>query len=151
MKYFLIALTFLTFASGCSRQNAFSKFDMSKEQELLESNSQSSKLESKDGVEGVFTIVYLNNAYKDEYKEVEAFLVSIYVKDLKRNFTLSLNGQDPLSVQKLLKSNKFAKISKSENSWRERYLFTFKKDDNDLDLILRSGDSSSTKLTFVKN
>lgn len=54
MNLFYFAFAFILLFSGCSHQNAFSKFNLDKQQELALSSIQSGIVESDGKVEGFF-------------------------------------------------------------------------------------------------
>jgi len=152
MKYFLTTLTFLLFFNGCSYNNAYTKFNMSNEEELFASNTQSSKIESENSIDGVFTAIYLNNVYKnrEEYKNSENFLIVVYIKEGSEDFTFQLNGNYHLKVEVLASKNRFTKVLKSTKEWETYYLVKFKKQVKELNLLLSGEESSSVVLHYQK-
>jgi len=154
MKYFLIALTFVLFMSGCSYQNAFSKFDMTQEEELLAANTQSSKIASKEKIKGVFTAIYLNNVYKESFTKGENFLIAVYMKNPKTSYNFKLNNQTPLSVKKIKKLEElteFTALMKTKEKWNEYYLLTFKEQEKALHLAIEKESSFSAELLYLKD
>jgi len=53
MKFFIISLSVLVMFTACATKNAFSKFEMTEQEELSISNLQSSKIMSGTVVKGV--------------------------------------------------------------------------------------------------
>ncbi len=162
MKYILILTSFFILFIGCADKNAFSKFDMQKAQELSASNSQSSKVKTKENIDGIVSAIYLNKVYPNTYTTNEYFYVYLYLKDEKEmynpnsvndvNLTIKLNNKLPIKVKKLSNKNKFSHLSSVENEWRRYYLVAFEKDEkSELSLVLESGQSVSDKLMFQKD
>ena len=154
MKTFLSILIFGIIITGCSSKNAFSKFDMLKEQELSVSNSQTSKITSLNSVHGVFSAVYLNEIDSKSFKDSEYFYISMYQKN-KRELDISsvlLNGSMPISFKKLPNNNKFLNLTVSHNKWNNNYLVVFNRQNNKkLQLLFRDANLSSEILTYEKN
>ncbi|MDO8454346.1 MAG: hypothetical protein Q7S59_07230 [Sulfurimonas sp.] len=154
MKFFFTSLAFILFFSACADKTAFSRFEMSKEQELAASSLQSSKIVSEEGVDGVFSVIYLNAIYPDMVNKYETFYISLYLKKDKENFVIKLNGKMPLEMEKLPHENKFSHLASTENEWNSYYLISFEKDSQDskqLSLVLESGRSSSVALMYQKD
>ena len=154
MKIFLTSLTFMLVFSSCADKTAFSRFEMSKEQELTVSSLQSSKIVSGERVDGSFSAIYLNEIYPDSMSEYESFYVSLFLKQDKENFKIRLNGKLPLSIEKLPYTNKFSHLALVENEWNNYYLVIFEKDAQTkarLSLQLESGLSSGAVLTYQKD
>ena len=151
MKYFLITLTFLLFLSGCSYQNAFSKFNMNKEEELLAANTQSAKIESEEGINGVFTAIYLNNIYKDKYQNEDMFFISVYMKDKNIKYGFMLNKLNSLKIEKIENLNEFTALMRTKEKWNTYYLVSFKSTEKKIDLILFGKDFSSAQLHYLKD
>ena len=151
MKYILTSLIIMILFSSCATKSAFSKFDMDEKQELSASSLQSSKISSKDGVDGVVSAIYLNEIYPEEFNEYESFYVYLYLKRGRPDFTIKLNGELPLNIEKLPYDNKFAHLVSTDNDWNKYYLVTFGKDDSNstkLNIVVESGESSSAVLNF---
>ena len=151
MKYILTSLIVVLLLSSCATKSAFSKFKMDEKQELSASSLQSSKISSKDGVDGVFSAIYLNEVYPETYKEFETFYVYLYLKREKPEFTIKLNDKLPLNMEQLPYDNKFAYLVSTDNDWNKYYIVTFEKADSNataLNLVVQSGNSSSAVLNF---
>lgn len=153
MKSFLVLSIFLLLFSGCSSKNAFTRFDMDKEQELTVSNLQSSKLVSKDGdVTGIVSVVYLNEVYPYYFSEKEYFFVYMYLKDSKNTeLSMKMNGEIPLKLKKLSKINNFTHLVDVKSDWNKYYLATFAKSGDDINLVFESDQSSSVALKYQKD
>jgi len=162
MNFLSVTAVCALLLSGCSYNNAFTKFHMDKEQELSASSLQSSKIISQDGqTKGVFSAIYLNDVYPESFNQNEYFYVSIYLKDKKKIYdpnknedvalTLMLNGELPIKIKKLPNKNQFSHLLSRTNDWNVYYLVAFKEQGNTLSLVLKDKNSSSSALTYYKD
>lgn len=161
MKYFFLLTTFVLLFSGCSHNNAFSKFNMTKEQELSISSLQSSKIKLGEKVDGVFSAIYLNEVYPDAFNQNEYFYIYVYLKDKKKMYNpnslddielvLKLNGKTPIKVKQLPNENQFSHLTSTKSKWNRYYLVAFKELGKKLNLVLESGQSSSAVLKYQKD
>jgi len=150
MKYFLINTLFVLLFSACSYQNAFTKFNMSSEEELIATNSQSSKIETKNGVIGILNAVYINNTDRIYFDKEEYFLVSVYMKNEDEEYSFKLNNQEPLEVKELHDVKEFTTYIKNPKEWEKYYILSFKKSSKKLDFILVNKGYDSSILHFQK-
>ncbi len=161
MKSFFIFLTFLLLFVGCAEKNAFSKFDMLPDQELSADNLQSSKVKTGENIDGIVSVVYLNKVYPHIYNVNEYFYVYLYLKDEKEMYnpntldkielTMKLNGELPIKIKKLSNKNKFSHLVSIDSEWRRYFLVAFQEVNEDkLNLVLESGQSSSDELVYQK-
>ena len=157
MKLFINALTFTILLTGCSTQNAFTKFEMTKQQELSISNSQTSKVKFKNKVDGIFTALYLNEIDNRSFNDNEYFYVYMYVKDKKQMnqdnllHSIKLNTKPAIKIEELSYTNRFSNLTTINNRWNRYYLVTFKADNTKkLNLIFRYGEFSSDILRYKK-
>ena len=151
MKYFLIIAISIILLSGCSYQNAFSKFDMTHKEELLASNTQSSKIQTKDSVKGVFSAIYLNNVdekYADGY---ENFIVSVYMKNSQEKYDFILNKTLPLNIEKIENISDYSELVKNPREWDVYYFVRFKNSGRKIDFSLESDKLFSAVLHFLKD
>jgi len=162
MKYFILILIFMFLLSGCADKNAFSKFEMSPEQELSASSIQSSKIKSSNKTIGVMSAIYLNKVYPNIYFNDEYFFVYLYLKNKKEMYnptalkdiemTLRLNGNLPVKIKKLPHANKFSDLIATQNEWNDYYLVAFKKEQSKkLSLTLESDLFFSDFLIYQKD
>jgi len=150
MKYFLITILFLLLTNGCSTKNAYSEFEMSDEEELITTYTQSSKIKNKDGVIGIMNGVYINNTDKVYFDDLEHFLVSIYMKDQNENYNFKLNKKIPIAVKELEDIKEFSTYIKNPKKWEKHYIVSFKKSGKTLNLILENKGSDLSVLRFKK-
>ncbi|MBU1658352.1 hypothetical protein KKG72_04785 [bacterium] len=161
MKSFFATFTFLFLLSGCSHQNAFTKFNMNIQQELASSSIQSSKIKNGTKVNGIFSAIYLNEVYPDAYNQHEYFFVYLYLKDKQEMYdpnsfedvklALKLNGKLPIKIKQLPHANKFSHLASVESEWNRYYIVAFKESSKKLSLVLESGQSSSVALIYQKD
>jgi len=161
MKSFLIILIYLFFLIGCSDKNAFTKFNMTTAQELTASSLQSSKIKLADKVDGIVSVVYLNEVYPHRYFTNEYFFVYLYLKNKKElynpvsledvDLVLKLNDKLPIKIKKLPYANEFSNLINTKSKWNRYYLVAFKKEkSNKLSIVLENGQSSSDPLVYQK-
>ncbi|MDY0117735.1 MAG: hypothetical protein RBR59_09175 [Sulfurimonadaceae bacterium] len=81
MKNTLATLFLLFSLTGCSHQNAFSKFNMETEEEKSASSQQDTPIFKNQEVAGSFSAVYLNEIKPDIYNGEEYFLIALYLKE----------------------------------------------------------------------
>ncbi len=161
MRYFFIITTLILLFNGCSHNNAFTKFGVTKEQELSMSSLQSSKIKLGEKVDGVFSAIYLNEVYPDIFNQNEYFYVYLYLKDAKKMYdpnslddielALKLNGKTPIKIKQLPNENQFSHLSSTKNEWSRYYIVAFKEIGKKLNLTLESGNSSSAVLKYKKD
>ncbi|MDQ7061511.1 MAG: hypothetical protein Q9M43_10430 [Sulfurimonas sp.] len=93
MKIISSALVISILFSGCATRNAFSKLDISKEQEAAIENTKSGKIIFDKKVEGIYSAVYLNNVYENTDKTNNYFYISLYLKNKNNYLNITLNGE----------------------------------------------------------
>jgi len=163
MKFFLNIVVLAIFLSACSHQNAFSKFNMDKQEEFSVSNSQTSKIKFKKNIKGVLSAIYLNEVNPSSFHGNEYFYVYLYLKDKNEvndlndsifnnviKSALTLNGQLPIELRQLPRENEFSHLTSIKNKWNKYYLVTFKKNVKKLNLVFKQGEFSSEVLTYQK-
>lgn len=161
MKTIYSAILFTLLFSGCSQQNAFTKFNMNQQQELSESSLQSSKVILNEEVHGVFSSIYLNEVYPKSFNQYEYFYVYIYLKeesDLHNpntlddiELTLKLNGKTPVKIQELDSDNRFSHLSEVRSDWNKYYLVAFEPvEEESLKLVLHNMGATSAALVYEK-
>jgi len=151
MRYFLTTLFLSFILTACSHQNAFTKFNFTKEQELGVSSLKSSKIMNNNQIEGVFSAIYLNEIDSNSFNGDEYFYIYAYLKNSSDKITLTLNKKNAIKIEKLSNKNKFSNLSSINNDWNQYYLVTFAKEKrNTLNLRLKTLESSSTALVYKK-
>ncbi len=160
MKYFFLSINFILLFAGCSHNNAFTQFKMTKEQELSISSLQSSKITLDEKVDGVFSAIYLNKVYPDAFNQNEYFYIYIYLKDAKKMYdpnslddielVVKLNGKTPIKIKNLPSENQFSHLISTKSKWNRYYIVAFKESEKKLNLVLENGNSSSAILMYQK-
>jgi len=151
MRTFFIILLFFLLFNGCAQQNAFERFDISKNKEHIEENIQTLKLKKGSEVAGIATVVYLNKVFPQEYKEREYFYIYYYVKDQNAKVHFLLNGKKALSRKLLPADNRFAKLVSFEAPWSKYYLVSFAKEGRVLHFTIQTDTAAKATLQFVKD
>lgn len=162
MKSFFALSIVIALFTGCSSQNAFSKFNMSKDEELSASSLQNSKIKLDKEIKGTVSVIYLNEVYPEIYTQNEYFFVYVFLKDKtkmhnpnsldKIKLTLKLNKQLPVKVKQLPAENKFSHLVNKNNQWNKYYLVAFKEQKvSTLNLVLENYPFSSAELKYQKD
>lgn len=166
MKNTLVTLFLSFLLTGCSHQNAFTKFNMPAAEEKAFASQQDTSIIQKKEVAGAFSAVYLNEVSPDLYNEKEYFLVSIYLKDNQALDTLKnyeqvqqettkgvfvlLNHTYPLTIEPL--PQELQKYISLNADWNNYYLVVFEESRENTMRISLSGDGFQTKsLLYYKN
>jgi len=154
MRYFFTAFIITILLSGCATRNAFSKLEISQEQELSIENTRSSKMISNGETGGIFSVVFLNNVFPKESKNTNDFYISIYTKNQNKdlNINIKLNKELPLEIKELPHANKFAHLAPITSEWTKNYLVSFKNNKkNTIILQIDNGQFSSGELYYLKD
>jgi hypothetical protein len=160
MKFFLTLLSIAVINSGCSFKNGFSKFNMTKEQELSADSLQSSKILNNNGLQGIFSAIYLNKIYPKAFNKDEYFFVFYYIKDQKemhnpnlfdnKNTKILLNSKEAIKIKELPNNNQFSDLVSVKNKWTKYYIVAFKESGDVLNLVIKNNNSSSQTLRYMK-
>lgn len=150
MKSFFTIVSLILILASCSEKTAFSKFKISKEESLSENFLQSSKVIFNNKVNGVVSVIYLNNIYPKIYKDKEYFFVYYFVKD-EKNVKFILNSKAPIKIIRLKPVNKFSELTHFQDKWNEYYLVEFKKSTKNLKFLFKNDKASSNILIYNKD
>ncbi|MDQ7045856.1 MAG: hypothetical protein Q9M32_08090 [Sulfurimonas sp.] len=155
MKIISSALVISILFSGCATRNAFSKLDISKEQEAAIENTKSGKIIFDKKVEGIYSAVYLNNVYENTDKTNNYFYISLYLKNKNNYLNITLNGEKAIDRRELAQENKYSHLVSLNTQWTSNYLLRFKNNENNestkLILQIDNGPSSSGPLSYSKD
>ena len=152
MKTFLTALFFLLLLGGCAEKNAFSRFDINEKQEIALNALQSSKIQDKNRVNGVVTVVYLNQVEPEKFKDSEVFYVFMYLKDKSMPVNFTLNGKAPIfTVKELTYLNEYTYLTSTDVAWNKYYLVTFSKQGDMLKFKVKNDKYTSQEMVFEKD
>ena len=152
MKTFLTALFFLLLLGGCAEKNAFSRFDINEKQEIALNALQSSKIQDENSVNGVVTVVYLNQVEPEKFKNSEVFYVFMYLKDNSMPVNFILNDEAPIfSVKELTQYNEFTYLTATDTPWNKYFLVTFAKQGDILKFKVKNDKYSSQEMVFEKD
>jgi len=135
MKYFFLVYMIFIF-NGCSSKNAFSEFNLTKEQELSVSNLKSIEIKNENGI---FSAIYLDEIDKKRFSDGEYFYVELYTKDNLNQIKskLSLNGEKTTTIKELNYNNEYSKYVTIHNRWKKYFIvkFPIKIEEGELKLI----------------
>lgn len=160
MRKFLLSTSFITtlLFSGCTTNSALNHFE---NKELNANALQFTKksdiiIENEPKVQ--FFATYLNLAQKDTDKEIESFLIGVYLVNqknqnfLEQGYTLTLNGEEALA--KPLEISPKSVIVKSlpiKNPWAKYYIAHFpEQKDFKLALTLEKSNFPKAVLEYEK-
>jgi len=151
MKTFFIVFLSIFFLNGCAQKDAFSRFHLTKEQELSENSIQVLKIKDfNQNILGMASALYLNEIYPKRYSDGEYFYVYYYIKD-KSKIEFILNNQPAIKVEKLKTKNQFSKLLNIKSSWHSYYLVKFEKtEDIKLTLQLKAKNFLSKGFVYKK-
>ena len=151
MKTFLIPATIFVLLSGCSSNNAFTNFNLTKKQEKSEDSILSAKILTKEETVGVVSALYLNRIMPKRYSDKEYFYISFYSKKQFENIEFLLNEHPALSQEELEAQNEFSSLISFDASWQKYYLISFEKSGEKLALKVKFDNFSSKKMIFRKS
>ena len=149
MKYFFMALIITILLQGCSVKNAFSKLEISNEQEKAVENTRSGKMQYGEKVGGIFSVMYLNDIYPSMNRNTNYFYISVYTKDKNEDLIILSNGQKPLKIKSLPHNNKFTRLLPMQSEWAKNYLVSFDNNEKEgVNISIESGQFSSGQLNY---
>jgi len=158
MKVLTILFLALILGTGCSTKNGLFAPDVMQEQAL--SVTRKAEIYNSLEIKASLVATYLNpldKAYASD-KRVH-FLVSVFIDDdySERNkqglfnpdYSLTLNGQKPISIKPLKRDDDLLKIAPIKNVWAHYYLVTFPKPKADtMKMLFKSRRYGSSVLTL---
>ncbi len=150
MKIFYLFILMM-FINGCAQKDAFTMFNLTKEQRLSENSIQTVKIKDKKGaIVGMLSTLYLNDIDADKYEDGEYFYIYFYVKD-KQELHFLLNDKEPVYIEKLSVNNRFSKLLNSTNVWNKYRMLKFEKtEDRKLTLKLKDKTLSFKGIVYKK-
>jgi hypothetical protein len=153
MKTFLFTtlLSAIVLFNGCTKQNAFNKFNLSKEKELSEDTIETLKIKDANKTEGIVSVVYLNKVFPELYKDNEYFYIYYYLKQKDANITFLLNDKPSMLQEELPAQNRFSDLTSFNAPWSKYYIVGFKKEGNVLNLRVETDKAAGATLKFVKD
>ena len=154
MKWLLITMLcslYIVF-DGCADKDAFSKFQLIKDEALAFDNVVSGKIHKNQKTFAIVSAVHLNAIYPKRYSQ-ETFYIIIFAKNRKllENFALSLNDTKVSTLKKLPPHNEYSHLLQIKNRWSNYYLATFPpQKEGKLNLKITLANQAATTLTFQK-
>ena len=152
-KIFSLFILSVVLFVGCADKDAYSKFELLKDQEVAFDNVTLAKIIKGTKVDGVFSALYLNAVYPNRYDK-ETFYLIVFSKNkrLLENFEVSLNKNTPVSVVKLPPNNEYSHLLDIKNDWSHYYLVRFASTEaKKLQLALQLSNAAKATVTFQKN
>ncbi len=150
-KIVFFAILFLF--AGCADKTAFSKFHLTKEQEIAVDNIEFGKFVKDSEIFGVVMGVDLKRIYPKRYKNYDAFYIVIAPKrgELLKQIEFKLNDNPLKALKKLKSSNEFSDLIQIKNRWTHYYevIFFQKNSSKNLEITLSNG--AKATLSFQKN
>ena len=156
-KILLLLFISLFFVSCSSKNNAFKYFEKDEIETKGVQYTKKTDILKGDEVDVIVLATYLNKVDKkiSETNE-DLFLVLVYFTNKEsqdisdNNYSFFLNGESPLSVQKVEKDNENFKSLMLKNSWGNYYLLKFNaKEVYNLNLTFKDN-TNSAQLNFEK-
>ncbi len=157
-KILFLLIVSLFFVSCSAKNNAFRYFEKDEVETKGVQYTKKTDILKGDEVEVIILATYLNKVDKkiSETNE-DLFLVSVYFTNkesqdiFENNYSFFLNGETPVSVQKIEKDNENFKSLMLKNSWGNYYLIKFStKDVYDLNLTFKDKNTNLAQLNFEK-
>lgn len=149
-KFLILNIFIIISFAGCTPPSALSFFKDDKIKASAIQYTQKADISFEGEVEAILNVTYLNSVDKDFQDENQNFIVGIYItrdneKDESRflnneNFTLSMNGRDPIYLDELHVQHKMYGHIPLYNNWAKYYLVKFdtKKNEEVLKISLNS-------------
>ena len=159
MKILTLVFFALFLGSGCALKNGFFAPDMVEEKAL--SFTQKAQIYNSMEMKASLVATYLNPLLKTYGSDERVyFMMSIFIDDDFKDFnkqglfnpdyTITLNGQNPISIKPLDKDDMLLKIAPVKNVWSHYYLVTFHKPKTDkMELLFKSQRYGASVLTFL--
>lgn len=151
MKTFLITILFLTILTSCSKNNAFSHFEIDSKQAKSEDSLHSSKFFDGENTQGILSVIYLNHVLPDNYNDREYFYIHLYTKKEEAKVTFYLNKEEALEIKKLQPQNEFSGLTSFSGDWQRYYLVAFKTQGEVLTFSAKTPQSSTREMVFKKD
>ncbi len=139
---------------GCADKDAFSKFDITRDEAAAFDNLEMQKVTDKQQrIYAVVGAVDLSVVYPQRFNDSETFYMVIFAKDKKylENFKVLLNGRNVTQLTKIPANNEYAHLLKMRNEWSAHYLARFQKgNETKLQLVVELANGAKALLEFQK-
>ena len=154
IKTALVGIALATIFFGCANKDAFSEFELVKDEKLAFDNVELAKIrDAKGNLYGVVSAVHLNSVYPKRF-DAESFYIIIYPKnrELLKGIRITLNDKLPFYMKKLPQKNEFSHLLRIQNGWSSYYLVKFPKtEDATLKLTTILGNDAKATVSFRKS
>ena len=158
-KFLFLLATSLIFVSCAPKNSAFRFFDKSVEETKAVKHTKKTDIIKNKEVDVIFMATHLNMVDpKINETKKEQFLVFTYFakedsQDMEKNgYTLFLNQNEPVLLEKVENNSERYKDYMLKNHWGTYYLVEFENldDAKNFSLILQNQESNKATLSFVK-
>lgn len=157
-RLFLLIPTILLFTSCGSKNSGFTYFENENNESRAAQFTRKIDIVKDREVDTIFMATYVNKTENDSDKtDDESFLIFNYfananTQDLDKNgYKITLNKQEPISIENVDKSDEKYKNLMLKNNWGKYYLVKFKSLESErLSLELSNQSSSKVILNFEK-
>ena len=161
MRFSWLALSALLAFSGCSQKGAFDLFKMDEAHERAVEQLRSGAIVQSLETKAIFSTVYLNPIYPDQYKDGEYFIGAVYFekdnRDIRKwdlntyGYTLTLNGKKATVFEELNQSDTRRTLIPIQNNWNKYYFIRFDSvAETSLALKLENNRTGSVVLDYQK-
>lgn len=161
MRFSWIALSALLMFSGCSQKGAFDLFKMDAAHERAVEQLRTGSIVQSFETKAIFSTVYLNPIYPEQYKDGEYFVGAVYFerdnRDIRKwdlntyGYTLSMNGQKATILEELNQSDPRRLLIPVQNNWNRYFFIRFDSvNSTSLTLRLENNRTGMVELNYQK-
>ncbi|MBD3805919.1 hypothetical protein [Sulfuricurvum sp.] len=161
MRFSWLALSALLMLSGCSQKGAFDLFSMDESHERAVEQLRTGTIVQSLETKAIFSTVYLNPIFPEQYKEGEYFIGAFYFDkgnlDTKKwdletyGYTLSMNGKKAKVFEELKQNDPRRALIPIKNNWNRYYLMGFEPSTStSLALKLENNQTGQVVLNYQK-
>lgn len=161
MRLSWIAVALILGLGGCGSKNAFEMFGMDSAHEKAVEQMRTGTIVKSFETKAIVSSVYLNPIHPEEYRDGEYFIGAFYFEkrnlDVKKwdlaafGYTLTLNGNAPVSMEELKENDPRRTLIPIQNRWNKYYLIRFDPVTADsLALLLSNDQTGSVALEYPR-
>lgn len=161
MRFSWLAISALLAFSGCSQKGAFDLFSMDKNHERSVEQLRTGTIIQSLETKAIFSTLYLNPIYPDQYKDGEYFIGTIYFEkgnlDVRKwdletyGYTLTMNGKKAKVFEELKSNDPRRALIPIKNNWNRYYLMGFEPSvSTSLALKLENNQTGQVVLNYQK-
>lgn len=161
MRFSGLVLSALLMFSGCSQKGAFDLFKMDDNHERAVEQLRTGSIVKSLETRAIFSSVYLNPIYPDQYKDGEYFVGAFYFDkgnlDVRKwdletyGYELSMNGKKASLFEELKSNDPRRTLIPIKNNWNRYYLIRFEPSTStSLALKLENNQTGKVVLNYQK-